>query len=87
VVLPDRVLIVDYKTLRPSAREPGETPSAYLQQLAAYRAAIAAIYPGRTIEAALLWTEGPVLMAIPGALLDLHTPSEGRAAPGAHSTP
>jgi ATP-dependent helicase/nuclease subunit A len=71
VVLPDRVLIVDYKTLRPAPRDPASVPAAYLHQLAAYRAAIAAIYPGRPVEAAILWTDGPILMPIPGRLLDL----------------
>ena len=70
-VLPDRVLIVDYKTLRPPPAVPDEVPQAYLHQLAAYRAAVAAIYPGRPVEAAILWTDGPILMPIPGALLDL----------------
>ncbi len=46
-------------------------PQPYLQQLAAYRAAVAAIFPGRPVEAAILWTDGPVLMPIPAALLDL----------------
>ncbi|HEX4113230.1 MAG TPA: 3'-5' exonuclease, partial [Stellaceae bacterium] len=71
VVLPDRVLIVDYKTLRPAPRDPESVPAAYLHQLAAYRAAIAAIYPDRPVEAAILWTDGPMLMPIPAQLLDL----------------
>jgi len=77
VVLPDQVLIVDYKSLRPSPRDPASVPPAYLHQLAAYRAAIAAIYPDRPVEAALLWTDGPVLMPVPAPLLDL---SRGPAA-------
>ena len=71
VVLPDRVLIVDYKTLRPPPAGADDVPAAYLHQLAAYRAAVAAIYPGRPVEAAILWTDGPILMPIPAALLDL----------------
>ena len=43
---------------------------AYLFQLAAYRLALAAIYPGRTVRAALLWTEGPRIMQVPGEVLD-----------------
>ena len=70
-VLPDRVLIVDYKTLRPPPADPADVPPAYLHQLAAYRTAVAAIYPGRPVEAAILWTDGPILMPIPAALLDL----------------
>jgi ATP-dependent helicase/nuclease subunit A len=71
VALPDRVLIVDYKTLRPPPADVGSVPPAYLHQLAAYRAAVAAIYPDRPVEAAILWTDGPVLMPIPATLLDL----------------
>ena len=74
VVTDDAVLIVDYKTLRPPPRDEAETPGAYLDQLAAYRAAIAVIYPGRTVRCALLWTEGPRLMPISAARLDAHTP-------------
>ncbi len=74
VVTEDAVLIVDYKTLRPPPRDEAETPDAYLDQLAAYRAAIAAIYPGRTVRCALLWTEGPRLMPISAARLDAHAP-------------
>ena len=69
------VLIVDYKTLRPPPQNEAEVPAAYLAQLAAYRAAMAAIYPGRAVSCALLWTEGPRLMAVSAALLDAHAPA------------
>jgi len=71
VVLKDRVLIVDYKTLRPPPADPGAVPLAYLRQLAVYRGALQAVYPRHSIEAAILWTDGPKLMPIPSALLDL----------------
>jgi ATP-dependent helicase/nuclease subunit A len=84
LVTAERVLIVDYKTQRPAPPEPRLVPPAYLQQLAAYRAAVAAIYPGRPVEAALLWTDGPVLMTIPPDLLALsNAVLEVRPAPGA----
>jgi ATP-dependent helicase/nuclease subunit A len=82
LVLPDRVMIVDYKTLRPPPAQPDGVPAGYLHQLAAYRAAMAAIYPGRAVEAAILWTDGPVLMPIPAALLDLSRLA-GATLPGA----
>lgn len=63
------VLIVDYKTLRPPPATEAEVPAAYLQQLAAYRAAVASIYPGRAVRCALLWTDGPRLMTISPARL------------------
>jgi ATP-dependent helicase/nuclease subunit A len=74
VVTADEVLIVDYKTLRPPPFDEREVPEAYLDQLAAYRTAIAAIYPGRRVRCALLWTEGPRLMPISSASLERHAP-------------
>ena len=74
VVMEDEILIVDYKTLRPKPASDDEVPPAYLRQLAAYRAAIAQIYPGRAVTCALLWTDGPLLMPISPALLDRWAP-------------
>jgi ATP-dependent helicase/nuclease subunit A len=70
LVTPSEVLIVDYKTNRPAPRTVAETAQPYLRQMAAYRAALGKIYPGKTIRCALLWTESPRLMALPDALLD-----------------
>jgi len=64
VVEKDRVLIVDFKTLRPPPATEEEVPPLYLRQLALYRAALGEIYPGREIRCAVLWTEGPRLMPI-----------------------
>ena len=64
VVEKDRVLIVDFKTLRPPPATEEEVAPLYLRQLALYRAALSEIYPGREIRCALLWTEGPRLMPI-----------------------
>jgi ATP-dependent helicase/nuclease subunit A len=69
-VTPVEVLIVDYKTNRVPPIDVADVPIAYLVQLAAYRAALADIYPGRRLRAALLWTAAPRLMEIPAALLD-----------------
>jgi len=62
VVTESDVAIVDYKTMRPVPPTESEVPEAYLDQLAAYRAALARVYPGKTVRCALLWTEGPKLM-------------------------
>ncbi len=64
------VLIVDYKTNRPPPLEVERVAPAYLFQLAAYRLALAEIYPGRALKAALLWTEAPRIMHVPDTLLD-----------------
>ena len=68
-VTDEEVLIVDYKTLRPAPRSEAEVPAIYLDQLAAYVAAVEAIYPGRRVRAALLWTDGPRLMQMSPAAL------------------
>jgi len=64
VVEDDRVLVVDFKTLRPPPPTEAEVAPIYLRQLSLYRAALGQIYPGRQIRCALLWTEGPRLMPI-----------------------
>ena len=69
-VLDRDLLIVDYKTNRPPAAAPEEVAPAYIAQLAAYRAALARLFPGRSLRAALLWTDGPRLMEIPSTMLD-----------------
>jgi ATP-dependent helicase/nuclease subunit A len=69
LVTPSEVLIVDYKTNRPAPLSASETAQPYLRQMAAYRAALGKIYPGKTIRCALLWTESPRLMALPDELL------------------
>ena len=74
VVTRDRVLVVDFKTVRPVPARDAEVPAIYLQQLAMYRAALAQIYRDRPIECALLWTDGPLLMPIGPALLDRNSP-------------
>jgi ATP-dependent helicase/nuclease subunit A len=70
VVTENAVLIADYKTNRPPPRSLAAVPGAYLAQLALYRAVLAQLYPGKTIRTALIWTEIPDLMEIPGAALD-----------------
>jgi ATP-dependent helicase/nuclease subunit A len=69
-LLDDSLLILDYKTNRPPPETPEEVAPAYIAQLAAYRLALARLFPGRMLRAALLWTDGPKLMEIPPALLD-----------------
>ncbi|PHQ72341.1 MAG: double-strand break repair helicase AddA [Sneathiella sp.] len=59
------ILVIDYKTNRPSPRNVEDVPKIYLRQMALYRQALAAIYPGIPIKSALLWTDGPHLMVLP----------------------
>ncbi len=69
VVEPDRVLIVDFKTNRPAPARIEDADPAYIVQMAAYVAILGEVYPGRRIEAALIWTDGPRLMAVPENLM------------------
>ncbi len=65
-----RVLVVDYKTNRPPPARAEDADPAYIAQLAAYRALLQEIYPGREIVCALLWTYDARLMDIPAEMLD-----------------
>jgi ATP-dependent helicase/nuclease subunit A len=75
LVTPDRILVADFKTARRPPTTLEQVPESTLRQLAAYAAALAVIYPGRTIEAAVLYTQTPQLIAIPAALLEANKPS------------
>ena len=65
VVGETRVLVVDYKTNRPSPDRIEDADPAYLAQMAVYAAVLREVFPGREIEAALVWTDGPKLMPVP----------------------
>jgi ATP-dependent helicase/nuclease subunit A len=69
-----RVLVADFKTARRPPATLEEMPRATLRQMAAYAAALERIYPGRRIEAAVLYTQAPRLIAIPAELLESHKP-------------
>jgi ATP-dependent helicase/nuclease subunit A len=77
VVGPDDVLVIDYKSNRSVPNSPERIPDRILRQLGAYAAAMAQIYPDRTIRTAILWTEGRGLMEVPPDLTDA---ALGRAA-------
>src|SRR5258705_13097256 len=79
VVLPDKVLVADFKTNRPSPERIEDADPAYLRQMAIYAAVLADVFPGRAIEAALVWTDGPKLMPIPENLLSQALADLGRS--------
>ena len=64
VINPDRVLVVDFKSNAVVPTSAAEVPEGYLRQMGAYAHAASALYPGRQVEVAILWTEGPVLMPL-----------------------
>ena len=70
----DAVLVVDYKTTRRPPQSLDTVPRPTLRQMSAYVHALAAIYPGRRISAALLYTHTPQLIALPDDLLAAHKP-------------
>ena len=65
----DTVLIADYKTDRIVPDRLDEVQP-YVTQLALYRAVLARVFPGKTVRAALLFTDGPKLMEVPAAIMD-----------------
>lgn len=66
----DRILAIDYKSNAEVPAAPDAVPDGILRQMAAYRAALRAIWPGRRIEVAVLWTRTRELMLLPDAVLD-----------------
>jgi ATP-dependent helicase/nuclease subunit A len=69
VVLPDRVLVADFKTNRPAPDRVANADPAHIRQLALYAAVLGEVFPGRRVEAALVWTDGPKLMVVPENML------------------
>jgi ATP-dependent helicase/nuclease subunit A len=63
------LIILDYKTNRPPPKTLDEVSPAYIAQLTGYRMVLKGLFPGR-LRAALLWTDGPLLMEIPSTSLD-----------------
>ena len=66
----DSVLIADYKTDRAPPGRLAEVPDRYAGQLALYRAILGGVYPGKTIRAALIFTEVPLVIELPHTVLD-----------------
>jgi ATP-dependent helicase/nuclease subunit A len=70
----ERILFADFKTGRRAPDTLDAVPPAHLRQMAAYAEALRVIFPGRSIEAKLLYTAGPVLLDLPPDLLARHLP-------------
>jgi ATP-dependent helicase/nuclease subunit A len=58
-----RVSVIDFKTGKVPAGA-SAIPASHRAQMAAYSEALAVIFPGRTIRAALLYTVGPKLIEL-----------------------
>ena len=74
VVEHDRVLVVDYKSGRAAPHDESAVAEAYTAQMANYRAVLRAIFPGREIRCALLFTDGPALLWLPDSHMDVYAP-------------
>lgn len=68
LVSDDRVLAIDFKSNRHVPETGSEVPEGLLRQMGAYAHLLAAVYPGRRIETALLWTATRKLMVLDPAL-------------------
>lgn len=73
-ILPDRVIVCDFKSGRHAPRAVTGTPVLYLRQMAAYRTLLRQLWPDRDVVCVLVWTELPRADVLPDALLDSHTP-------------
>lgn len=74
LVEPGLIRLVDFKTARRPPARVEDIPVAQLRQMAAYVAALRVTYPGRRIEAALLYTETPALFPLSDAVLAQYAP-------------
>jgi ATP-dependent helicase/nuclease subunit A len=62
---PNVIRVVDFKTGRLVPTSVTSVPPGHISQMQAYAAALEVIFPGRRVEAALLYTHGPTLIAVP----------------------
>ncbi len=65
LVTEGRVVALDYKSGWAPPPSSNDVPAEYRQQMSAYRQALAAIFPGRTISCGLLFTDAPRLIWLP----------------------
>lgn len=75
VVREDGIMVLDFKTSRPPPESAEDVAPLYLRQMAAYRAVLGALWPGRAVSCALLWTAVPRLMPLDNRLLDRYRPA------------
>ena len=66
----DHVLEEDLADRRSRRSRVEDADPAYVLQMAIYAAVLRRLYPDRAVEAALVWTDGPKLMAVPQGLMD-----------------
>ncbi|MEE1878244.1 double-strand break repair helicase AddA [Altererythrobacter litoralis] len=69
LVRDDSVTVVDFKTARRPPARMEDIPETTLRQMAAYVAALEAIYPGRAVRAGVLYTQTPQIFELPQELV------------------
>ena len=72
LITPGKVTVIDFKTARRPPATLDEIPGSTMRQMAAYVAALRVIYPGREIEAGVLYTQTPQLIVLPPASLEAY---------------
>ncbi len=70
-----QIMVVDFKTSRKIPQSIEHAPVAYLRQMSAYVAALQKIFPERPVRAALLYSQGPVMLELSEGLIEGHKPS------------
>ncbi|MCI5049477.1 MAG: double-strand break repair helicase AddA [Rickettsiales bacterium] len=70
VVLPDRLIVADFKSNRNIPDSVEAVDGLYLRQLAMYDVLLRSLYPDREIQCALVWTAGAQWMDIPQSAID-----------------
>ena len=78
IIEDDRILAVDFKSNMVVPSIPEKTPSGILAQMGAYLETLEQLYPEKSVEVAILWTQTAQLMTLPhdivrSALLTAHT--------------
>jgi ATP-dependent helicase/nuclease subunit A len=71
----ERIVLADFKTGRRVPAGLDDIPVPHLRQMAFYAEALRVIFPGRAIEAKLLYTAGPKVHDLPPDLLARYLPS------------
>ncbi|MBO7072997.1 MAG: PD-(D/E)XK nuclease family protein, partial [Acetobacter sp.] len=72
-ILPDRVIVCDFKTGRHIPRDVYKTPVDYLRQMAAYRTLLQQLWPHKTIDCVLVWVDEPRADILPETLLETYS--------------
>jgi ATP-dependent helicase/nuclease subunit A len=61
----DLIRVIDFKTGRSAPTDLASVPTGHRAQMEAYAEALRVIFPGRRVEASLLYTSGPKLITLP----------------------